>query len=46
MEYVSPITNHFVFFQTANVPVARVRQALLYAIDRQQILQQLLNGHG
>ena len=44
--YGSPITNQSVFIQTANVPDARVRQALLYAIDRQQILEQLLNGHG
>ena len=44
--YGSPITNQSVFIQTANVPDARVRQALLYAIDRNQILEQLLNGHG
>ena len=44
--YGSPITNQSVFIQTANVPDARVRQALLYAIDREQILEQLLNGHG
>ncbi len=44
--YGSPITNQSVFIQTANLPDVRVRQALLYAIDRQQILEQLMKGHG
>lgn len=44
--YGSPIINQSVFIQTANVPDARVRQALLYAINREQILSELLNGHG
>lgn len=44
--YGSPITNQSVFIQTANITDARVRQALVYAIDRQQILDQLLKGHG
>ena len=35
-----------VFIQTKNVPDVKVRQAMLYAIDRQQILEELLNGHG
>ena len=34
-----PITNQ-------NIPDARVRQAMVYAIDRQQILEQLLKGNG
>lgn len=42
----APITNQSVFINTANVPDAKVRQALLYAIDRQQILDQLLKGNG
>lgn len=44
--YGSPVTNQSVFIQTANVTDKRVRQAMLYAIDRQQLLEQLLNGHG
>lgn len=44
--YGAPVTNQSVFIQTANITDKRVRQALLYAIDRNQILEQLLNGHG
>ncbi len=44
--YGSPVTNQSAFIQTANIPDARVRQALLYAIDRQQLVDQLLKGHG
>ena len=44
--YGSPVTNQSVFIQTKNVPDEKVRQAMLYAIDRQQILEELLNGHG
>ena len=42
----SQITNQSAFIQTANIPDARVRQALLYAIDRNQLVEQLLKGHG
>lgn len=44
--YGSPVTNQSMFIQTANVPDVRVRQAMLYAINREQILTELLNGHG
>ena len=44
--YGSPVTNQSVFIQTANIPDVRVRQALVYAIDRQKILDELLKGHG
>lgn len=44
--YGSPVTNQSVFIQTKNVPDVKVRQAMLYAIDRQQILEELLNGNG
>lgn len=44
--YGSPITNQSVFIQTANIPDAKVRQALVYAIDRQKIVDELLKGHG
>ena len=44
--YGSPITNQSAVIQTANIPDARVRQALVYAIDRQQLVDQLLKGNG
>ena len=44
--YGSPVTNQSVFIQTKNIPDARVRQALVYAIDRQKIVDDLLKGHG
>lgn len=44
--YGSPVTNQSVFIQTANIPDVKVRQALVYAIDRQKILDELLKGHG
>lgn len=44
--YGKPITNQSAFIQTANIPDARVRQALVYAIDRQQLVEQLLKGNG
>ena len=44
--YGSPVTNQSVFIQTKNIPDVKVRQAMLYAIDRQQILEELLSGHG
>lgn len=44
--YGSPITNLSVFIQTANVTDAKVRQALLCAIDRERILKELVKGHG
>lgn len=44
--YGTPVTNQSVFIQTANIPDVRVRQALVYAIDRQKILDELLKGHG
>ncbi|MCH5256214.1 MAG: ABC transporter substrate-binding protein [Lachnospiraceae bacterium] len=44
--YGSPVTNQSVFIQTENIPDARVRQALVYAIDRNKILNELMKGHG
>lgn len=44
--YGSPITNQSAFVQTANIPDPRVRQALVYAIDRQKLVDELLKGHG
>lgn len=44
--YGTPVTNLSVFIQTANVPEVEVRQALVYAIDREKILNDLLKGKG
>ncbi len=44
--YGAPITNQSAFIQTANIKDARVRQALVYAIDRQKLVDELLQGHG
>lgn len=44
--YGEPVTNQSVFIQTGHVPDVKVRQAMLCAIDRNQILDQLLKGHG
>jgi peptide/nickel transport system substrate-binding protein len=44
--YGKPITNQSVFIQTENLPDVRVRQALVYAIDREKIFEELMKGHG
>lgn len=44
--YGSPVTNQSAFIQTVNIPDERVRQAMLYAINREQLVEQLLKGHG
>lgn len=44
--YGAMVTNQSAFVQTANLPDARVRQALVYAIDRQKLVDELLKGHG
>lgn len=41
-----PITNQSMFINTARIADVRVRQAMLYAIDRNQLLEQLLKGNG
>lgn len=41
-----PITNQSIFFNVNNVPDARIRQAFLYGLDRETILQQLVRGNG
>lgn len=41
-----PITNQSVFIRTSSITDARVRQAMVYAIDRNQILEQLMKGYG
>ncbi len=42
----TPVTNQSIFFNTERVTDARIRQAILYGIDRQMILKDLLKGQG
>lgn len=42
----TPVTNQSIFFNTERVTDARIRQAILYGIDRQTILNDLLKGQG
>ncbi|MFT4142899.1 MAG: ABC transporter substrate-binding protein [Mobilitalea sp.] len=46
--YGEPVTNQSVFIQTQNEAVSdpRVRQAIVYAINREQLVSGLLNGNG
>jgi peptide/nickel transport system substrate-binding protein len=46
VNYGAPVTNQSIFFNTANVTDARIRQAILYGIDRNEILKGFLNGKG
>ena len=42
----TPITNESIFINTAKVSDVRIRQALLYGMDRQSMFEALLNGNG
>lgn len=42
----TPVTNQSVFINVKNVPDVRIRQALLYGIDRETILRELVHGSG
>jgi peptide/nickel transport system substrate-binding protein len=44
--YGAPVTNQSIFFNTTTVTDSRIRQAILYGIDRQEILKGFLNGKG
>lgn len=46
VNYGSPVTNQSIFFNTASVTDARIRQAILYGIDRNTIVDGFLNGKG
>ena len=46
VNYGSPVTNQSIFFNTTSVTDVRIRQAILYGIDRNSILSGLLNGKG
>ncbi len=41
-----PLTNELVFINNKSVPNAKVRQAILYAINREQLVSDLLKGSG
>ena len=40
------VTNESIFINTARVPDVRIRQALLYGMDRQTLFEELLAGNG
>lgn len=42
----TPVTNQSIFINTERISDARIRQAILYGIDRQTILNDLLKGQG
>jgi len=42
----TPVTHQAIFFNTEHITDARVRQAILYGIERQTILNDLLKGQG
>lgn len=42
----TPITNQSIFINVENVPDVRIRQALLYGLPREIILQELVHGNG
>lgn len=42
----TPVTNQSVFFNTERVTDARIRQAFAYGIDRETLLNELLDGRG
>lgn len=44
--YSDPVTTQSLFLNTKAIPDVRVRQAILYAIDRSLLLKNLLNGKG
>lgn len=46
ISYGDPITNQSVFINTKSISDPKVRKAMLLAIDRSQLLDQLLKGNG
>ncbi len=46
VNYGSPVTNQSIFFNTTSVTDPRVRQAILYGIDRETLISGFLNGKG
>ncbi len=46
VNYGAPVINQSIFFNTTTVTDPRIRQAILYGIDRPSIITGLLNGKG
>ncbi len=46
VNYGAPVTNQSIFFNTTSITDVRIRQAVLYGIDRESILSGLLNNKG
>lgn len=46
VNYGAPVTNQSIFFNTTTVTDTRIRQAILYGIDREKLVSGLLNGKG
>lgn len=46
VNYGSPVTNQSIFFNNTKITDARVRQAILYGLDRNTIVEGFLNGKG
>lgn len=44
--YSDPVTTQSLFLNTKTIPDAKVRQAILYAIDRPMLLKNMLSGKG
>ena len=44
--YSDPVMNQMTFINTSRITDSRVRQAIVYAIDRQTLVDGLLSGHG
>lgn len=45
-EYTDAVTDQMTLINTSKITDARVRQAIVYSIDRETIVNQLLQGHG
>ena len=46
VQWADPITNEMTYFNTTKVTDARVRKAIVMALDRETIMQGVLAGHG
>lgn len=46
VNYGSPVTNQSIFFNNTKITDARIRQAILYGLDRNTIVEGFLNGKG
>lgn len=46
VNYGSPVTNQSIFINTASITDKRIRQAILYGINREEILSGMLGGKG